>query len=135
MPSTLVRTVRFSAGHHYHRPAWSEAENEQAFGVSRFRHGHNYQLHVHIRGEIHPQTGFLVDLAVLDQVLADIVGPLDQRDLTEVVEEFGPGGRIPSTEELARWFWTQLAPRIPAPARLSLVRLDENDTLSAEYRG
>lgn len=133
MPSSLTRTVSFSAGHHYSRPEWSSAENERVFGASRFRHGHNYTLAVTVTGPIDGSTGFVTDLGLLDAALGVLVADLDQRDLTEVIPEFAPGQEIPTTESLARWFWQRLSGQIPGPGRLTCVRVAESDTLWAEY--
>lgn len=133
MPSSLSRTVSFSAGHHYSRPEWSDERNAEVFGSSRHNHGHNYRVVVTVVGEPDPETGFVTDLAALDGVLNELVRGLDQRDLTETVPEFAPGKGIPTTESLARWFWDQLSGRVPGPGRLARVRVDESDTLWAEY--
>lgn len=132
--ASLTRTVRFSAGHRYWRPGWSEERNRRTFGSSANPHGHNYVLEVTVRGEVDPQTGFCVDLSVLDEVLdTEVVERLDQQDLTDVLPGFGDGGRIPTTEELARWFFHRLENRIPGAARLERIRLRESDALAAEY--
>ncbi|NIP58827.1 MAG: 6-carboxytetrahydropterin synthase, partial [Gemmatimonadetes bacterium] len=90
--AVLVRRVRFSAGHRYRRPDWSEERNREVFGPSVHPHGHNYAVDVEMRGTIDPETGFVVDLAALDRLLADrIVDRLDSRELTETVPEFRPG--------------------------------------------
>jgi 6-pyruvoyltetrahydropterin/6-carboxytetrahydropterin synthase len=133
MPTSLTRTVRFSAGHHYHRPEWSERRNRDAFGNSVHRHGHNYTVHVTVAGPVDEDLGFVVDLAAFDALLQEEVAMLDQRDLTEAVLEFAPGRKLPSTENLARWLFERLRGRIPGGARLARVRVDESDTLSAEY--
>ncbi len=132
--ATLVRTVRFSAGHRYWKPEWSEARNREAFGASANPHGHNYRLEVHVRGPIDPETGFVVDLGELDALLRDeVVEPLDQQELTEAIPAFRPGEEIPSTEALARHLFHTLRGGVPGPARLVLVRLHESDALAAEY--
>lgn len=132
--ASLVRTVRFSAGHRYWRPEWSEAENRRTFGRSANPHGHNYRLEVTVRGPVDPQTGFCVDLRALDEVLrSKVVEPLDQRDVGEALPEFRPGERIPTTEELARAFFERLRGSIPGDARLRRVRLHEDESLAAEF--
>ena len=133
MPASLSRKVRFSAAHHYRRPEWSDSENEAAFGGSRFQHGHNFELTVTVTGPIDESTGFVTDLGRLDATLEELVRPLDQRDLTVVLEDFRPGGTIPSTEALARWCWRRLANEIPPPAKLARVRVSESDDLWSEY--
>lgn len=132
--AVLIRTVRFSAGHRYRRPEWSDERNRATFGPSVHPHGHNYAVEVRVRGTIDPETGFLVDLAALDRMLAErIVGRLDSRELTEAIPAFRPGEGIPSTEALARWTFAELEDRIPGGARLVGVRVEESGTLAAEY--
>jgi 6-pyruvoyl-tetrahydropterin synthase len=84
---------------------------------------------------VDPETGFVVDLAALDALLDRVVEPLDQRDLNRVIPEVRDGSIQPSTESLARWFWSRLAPEIPGDARLERVRVAELPGLAAEYRG
>jgi len=132
--ASLVRTVRFSAGHRYWRPEWSEERNRETFGPSVHAHGHNYAVHVTVRGVIDEETGFVVDLAALDRLLQEeVVEPLDSRDLTVAVERFRPGGEIPSGEALARWIFERLRGRVPGGGRVARVRVEESDTLAAEY--
>lgn len=132
--AVLIRRVRFSAGHRYRRPEWSDERNREAFGASVHAHGHNYAVDVRVRGPIDPETGFVVDLGALDRLLAErIVDRLDSRELTETVPEFRPGEEVPSTEALARWVFGQLEDRIPGDARLVRVRVEESGTLAAEY--
>lgn len=103
------------------------------FGDSMTPHGHNYSVEVTVRGEVDPETGFVVDLPALDRMLQEeVVGPLDQRDLNQAIAEVREGRMTPSTEALALWFWSRLRDRIPAPARLLRVRVSESDTLAAE---
>ena len=134
--ASLMRTVRFSAGHHYRRDDWSEAENARAFGASVHPHGHNWALTVTVRGAIDPEPGFVVDLGALDELLrSEVVERFDQRDLNLEVAPVREGAMQPSTEALARWFFERLAPRIPGSATLVRVRLAESDELAAEYAG
>jgi 6-pyruvoyltetrahydropterin/6-carboxytetrahydropterin synthase len=133
MPTSLTRVIRFSAGHHYHRPEWSDERNRETFGDSVHRHGHNYAVAVTVTGPVDQESGFVIDLAALDQLIDHEIGRLDQRDLTEVVPEFAPGQSVPSTELLARWLFKRLEERMPGTARLRRVRVEESDTLAAEY--
>lgn len=133
--ASLLRTVRFSAGHRYGRAELSDEENRRTFGPGVEAHGHNWTLTVTVRGEIDPDTGFLVDLGALDAVLREeVTGRFDQRNLNEVVTPVRAGAMQPSTEALAHWLFERLAPRIPGSARLEAVRLAESDDLAAEYR-
>jgi 6-pyruvoyltetrahydropterin/6-carboxytetrahydropterin synthase len=135
MPSiTLTRRVRFSAAHRYHRPEWSEERNRATFGPcgNPHGHGHNYLLEVTVAGEVDPLTGFCVELAALDRVLAEeVTAPLDHQHLNHAVAEFAPGARIPTTENILAWLWPRIEPRL-APARLTRMRLHENDDFFVE---
>lgn len=128
----LIRTVSFRATHRYWRDDWTEERNREAFGEQVVSHGHDYRLQITVGGDVDPETGFLVDLGDLDRVLAEVVAPLEGRELNEVVPEIREGRMQPSTEELALWFWRRLEGKIPGRARLERVRLHESDGLAAE---
>lgn len=131
-PASLIRTVHFSAGHRYWRDDWSDEENRSRFGASANRHGHNYALEITVQGEVDALTGFVVDLGALDALLDEVVAPLDQQDLNEVIPEVREGRIMPTTESLALWFMERLRHRIPGEGRLVRVRLAESGTLAAE---
>ena len=137
MTTHLTRSVRFSAAHRYYRPDWSEAENRRVFGActNPHGHGHNYVLEVTVAGDPDPETGFCVDLGELDAILAEEVrGPLDHQHVNHAISEFGPGGLIPTTENLVIWIWNRLEPRITT-GRLSKLRLREDSDLFVDYYG
>lgn len=132
--ATLIRTVRFSAGHRYWRPEWGDERNREVFGASAELHEHSFALQVFVRGPVDGETGFVVDLEALDRLLREeVVEPLDRQDLTETIPAFRRGEQIPTTEALARHFFHALRERIPGPARLVRVRLHESDELASEY--
>lgn len=136
MSVRLVRRYRFSAAHRYHRPDWSEEVNRSRFGAcaNEHGHGHNYRLTVEVRGEPDPETGFVVDLGVLDRVVGrDILDRIDHRHLNHAIEEFRPGGRIPSSENLVLWIRDRLLAALPPGATLTELRLAEDDDLSARW--
>ena len=134
----LTRRVTFSAAHRYHRADWSEDRNLAVFGAcaNAHGHGHNYALETTVAGPIDPETGFAVDLGVLDRILREeIVAPLDHRHINHDVPAFGPGGLIPSTENLAAWAWPRIAARLPEGVRLHRLRLREDESLFVDYFG
>jgi 6-pyruvoyltetrahydropterin/6-carboxytetrahydropterin synthase len=133
----LTRSIRFSAAHRYYRAEWSEAENRRRFGAcaNEHGHGHNYVAQVTIAGRIDEETGFCVDLAVLDALLREQVGRLDHQHLNHAVPEFGAGGAIPTTENIARHLWRCLADSLPAGASLVRLRLHEDHDLYVDYFG
>lgn len=134
--ATLTRAVEFPAGHRYYRPDWDSARNEAVFGKCSHPsgHGHNYRIEITVSGEIDPDTGMVVDLAVLDRVLAESIRePMDHAFLNDL-PEFADG-MIPTTENLARVAWDRLASLLPLGCDLFSVRVFEDRYLWAEYRG
>ena len=132
--AALERTVRFRATHHYRRAGWSEAQNREAFGAVADPHSHDYAVTVVVRGPIDP-SGFVVDLAALDRLLADDLGPLQGADLNQAIPGLEDGTLQPSSEALARRLWERLESRIPGTARLIMVRVAESANLAAQYEG
>ena len=132
--STLERTVRFRATHHYSRADWSEERNREAFGPVASPHAHDWAVTVTVRGPV-DEHGFIVDLGELDRLLAAVLAGWDGGDLNQVVPEMRAGILQPTTEAVARWIWERLTSRIPSPARLARVRVAESAQLAAEYEG
>jgi 6-pyruvoyltetrahydropterin/6-carboxytetrahydropterin synthase len=130
----LTRALRFSAAHRYHRTEWSEERNREVFGAcsNPHGHGHDYRLEITLEGEVDPQTGFCADLGTLDRVLREEVSEqLDHQHLNFVVPEFGPGGQIPTSENLLLFIVRKLAAR-PELGRLVRARLYESAELFVE---
>ena len=131
MKVRLERRFRFSASHLYRRPDWSEEENRARFGkcANLPGHGHNYRLFVTVEGVVDPETGFIIDLGALDNlVTAKVVDRLDHQHLNAALPEFGEGGRIPSSENLILWILAQLQD-LPVVK----LRLEEDEDLAAEW--
>lgn len=103
-----MRTLRFRATHHYHRPAWTEAENRRVFGDQADPHAHDWRVEVHVAGPVDPHTGWCVDLGALDAALGQITMGWDGGDLNALIPEVAQGGMTPSTENLARWIHVRL---------------------------
>lgn len=134
----LTRRVRFAAAHRYHRPDWSDEKNREVFGAcsNPHGHGHNYRLDVTVQGPIDPETGFVMDLGELDRVLGEtVMKPLDHQHLNHAVAEFGPGGLVPTCENIAAWLWPRIRSALPAGVKLHSLRLHEDDDLSVELTG
>jgi 6-pyruvoyltetrahydropterin/6-carboxytetrahydropterin synthase len=132
----LERRYRFSASHLYRRPDWTEEENRARFGkcANLPGHGHNYRLYVTVAGEVDPKTGFVVDLAALDELVRTrVVEQLDHQHLNVALPEFAPGAQIPSSENLIHWIHRELARNIPGEAELVRLRLEEDEDLAAQW--
>nr|BCX00267.1 MAG: 6-carboxy-5,6,7,8-tetrahydropterin synthase [Bacteroidota bacterium] len=131
----VVRRAHFSAAHRLYNPRFSEEWNRRTFGkcASPHYHGHNYTLEVVVAGSPHPETGYVIDLAKLAEIIDEvIVQKCDHRNLNTEVDFLH--GLIPSTENLAVAFWRQLEPRI-VQGRLYAIRLYETERNYVEYRG
>ena len=134
----LTRTVTFAAAHRYRRPEWSEEKNREVFGLCAREsfHGHSYVCEVTISGTIDPLTGFIVDLGELDHILADEVkNRFDHRNINVDVPEFADGELVPSGENLARVIFDRVQLRLPDSVTIDSVKIAEDGTLSATYRG
>ena len=132
----ITRRLHFCAAHRLARPEWSEEENRRVFGdcANANWHGHNYDLEVTVSGPVDPETGYVMDLKALkDLVNRRVVDDLDHRNLNLDVPWLD--GVIPSTENLAVSIWERIAPHIPPPAELDKVVLWETPRHWVEYRG
>lgn len=136
MPTVRVtRRVHFAAGHRLHDPELGEEENRRIFGAcsNPNGHGHNYEVEVTVKGEVDPDTGFVIDLARLrDLIQAEVIEDVDHANLNRDVEWMR--GVNPSAENLTVAIWRRLEGRLDG-ARLLSVRLWETPRNSAEYRG
>jgi 6-pyruvoyltetrahydropterin/6-carboxytetrahydropterin synthase len=131
----VARRVHFNAAHRLHNPAHSAEWNRETFGPCNNPnyHGHNYELDIMVEGEIDPDTGYVVDVAVLKQLAEQhILSGLDHKNLNLDVPWFRD--RLPSAENIAVYCWEQLAPRIPA-GRLARLRLWETPRNYVDYDG
>lgn len=131
----VTRKVEFSAAHFYHNPNFSAEENRRIFGKcnNRHGHGHNYVLEVTVAGEPDPETGMVLDLKELKDILqAEVMERMDHRHLNYEVPELA--GQIPTCENIAAVIWDLLEPKINKTknGKLDRVRLYESPDLFAE---
>ncbi len=131
----IIRIEHFNAAHRLNNPAWSIEKNKQVFGKCNNDnfHGHNYQLEVHLEGPIDPETGYVMDMKLLSDIIRDeIIERFDHRNLNLDCPEFE--GVNPSAENIARICWELLRDKIDASLQLTL-RLWETPRNGVEYRG
>ena len=135
----VSRHEHFNAAHKLANPAWTAARNAEVFGscANANWHGHNYELIVTVRGRPDPDTGFVVDLKKLsDLIRLEIIQQVDHKNLNLDVPFLT--GQLASTENLVMAFWRILAPAVPtiAPAaRLHSLKLYETPRNYVEYFG
>lgn len=138
MGTSLTRVVRFTAQHRYFRPEWTPAQNQAAFGALADPpgHPHDYLCAVTVAGPLHPVTSMIMDLAVLDRILAEqVTGPLHGKHFNLDVPAFAYGRTIPTCEAVAEYLYGQIAPALPAGVRLERIRIHEDATLFADSTG
>ena len=131
----ITRQVHFNASHRLHNPGKSRRWNHEHYGecTNPHGHGHNYVLEVTVAGSPDPDTGYVMNLAQLKDILnEEVVDACDHRNLNEDVPFLK--GVIPSTENLVIAFWQRIEPRIKA-GRLHAVRLYETPRNFVEYLG
>jgi 6-pyruvoyltetrahydropterin/6-carboxytetrahydropterin synthase len=88
---TVSRKAHFNAAHRLYRKDWSDEKNAQVFGKCSNPnfHGHNYELIVSVTGKINKQTGFVIDMKILKDIIKDEVeDAFDHKNLNIEVEEF-----------------------------------------------
>ena len=134
----VTRIEKFNAAHRLHNSSKSDEWNRQVYGVCNHEnwHGHNYVLEVTVSGEPDPDTGYVIDLGTLKQVIRKrIVAKCDHRNLNLDVEFLK--GIIPSTENLVLAFFKELKDDIAEACtnggQLRSVKLYETDNNWAEY--
>jgi 6-pyruvoyltetrahydropterin/6-carboxytetrahydropterin synthase len=136
LPAYLTRRTTFAAAHRYRRPDWSDERNERAFGLCAREsfHGHTYVCDVTVTGPIDQDTGMIIDLALLDRVLAtEVRERFDHRNINLDVPEFADGRLMPTGEELARFIFGRVQAGVGPATRVVRVTVAEDATLSATY--
>ena len=132
----LTRIEHFNAAHKLYNPAWDKEKNEIMFGkcANENWHGHNYELHVTIKGEVNEDTGFLFDVKKLSLVIKEFVlEEIDHKNLN--VEVAFLKGKMCSTENLAVGIWNQLKLHLPDEVLLHKIKLYETPRIFVEYFG
>ena len=138
VPASLTRTVGFHALHRFYRPDWTEARNREVFGplADAPGHGHDYRCAVTVSGPLDPETGMVLDLALLDRILQEeVVAPFDGKHLNHDVPAFTSGRPLPTCEALAAYVFPRIAARLPDGVLLERVRVMEDPTLYADCTG
>ena len=137
MRIAMIVTARlsFSAAHRLHNPNRDAEWNRRTYDKcdNPAGHGHNYFISVSVRGRIDPETGMVIDLKKLKDIVRDrVVDRVDHRNLNEDVDFLR--GVVPTAEILARAFWIELAPAINE-GELYEILLQETEKNSVVYRG
>ena len=122
MKVTVSRKAHFNAAHRLYRKDWTASQNDEIFGkcANPHYHGHNYELIVHVKGPIDPQTGYVIDMKVLKDLIKDEVEDrMDHKNLNEEVPEFSE--LIPTAENIAVVIYNLLKPHFNENQELSVT--------------
>lgn len=132
---TVHRKAHFNAAHRLYNSKWNDARNAEIFGkcANPHYHGHNYELIVAVKGEINKETGFVMDMKVLKDLIAiEIEEKLDHKNLNEEIEEFKTLN--PTAENIAVVIWNVLRIKIDKALELT-VTLYETPRNFVVYNG
>lgn len=133
MRIAVFRKAHFNAAHRLHCPDWSDKRNQEVFGVCNNPnyHGHNYELEVKVVGETDPETGYLIDLKLLKEIIYEEVEQrFDHKNLNLDTEEFR--NLNPTAENICFVIWQLLRKRLDEKYELQ-VRLFETPRNFVEY--
>jgi 6-pyruvoyltetrahydropterin/6-carboxytetrahydropterin synthase len=131
----VTRRETFNAAHRLFIPNLSDEENYKIFGKCSNPnwHGHNYVLEVVVAGEVNPETGFVINLRDLKEIIRKyVIEEVDHKNLN--LETKFMKGKIPTTENVAVGIWNQLADKITS-GKLHSVKLSETENNFFEYKG
>jgi len=133
----ITRRERFNAAHRLFKAEYSDEQNLNVFGKCSNPnwHGHNYTLFVTVKGDVNPDTGFLVNLKDLSAIIDKLViEKLDHRNINLEVDFMT--GKLASTENLAIGIWKELSEPISVMgASLHSIKLYETENNFVEYFG
>lgn len=133
MKVAVFRKEHFNAAHRLYNPTWTEEQNQAFFGKCNNHnyHGHNYNLIVRVVGEVNPETGYVIDMKYLsDLIQAQIVERFDHKNLNLDTVEFKTLN--PTAENIAVVIWTILREHLAEDLELK-VTLYETDRNFVEY--
>jgi 6-pyruvoyltetrahydropterin/6-carboxytetrahydropterin synthase len=130
---SVFRKEHFNAAHRLYNPAWDDAKNEKIFGKCALPnyHGHNYELEVKVTGEPDKETGYVIDLKSLsDLIRREVVERFDHKNLNLDAKEFRELN--PTAENIVIVIYNLLRPQIESKFDLQ-VRLYETPRNFVEY--
>lgn len=127
----LARRVYFSSGLYLSCSHRSKKDNEKIFGKAINPHGNNYTLEAFVEGPIQKDTGLIINVKKLDEMMKKVILPLDHHFLNEDVPEFKKEN--PTLENLSKYCYKKLNKELPSFLKLIKVRLYENEDLWMDY--
>lgn len=135
MQVTISRKAHFNAAHRLNNPSWDAKRNQEVFGKCNLPnyHGHNYELIVELTGQIDPETGYVMDMKVLaDLIKAEVCDRFDHKNLNLDTEEFR--NLNPTAENICVVIWKLLRSKIDLNKQLKVI-LYETERNFVAYEG
>ena len=133
----VTRVESFNAAHKLWNESWSEEKNAAVFGkcANKNFHGHNYELHVTVKGEVHPETGFVINAKELGDIMKkNVIDLADHLNLN--IDVAFMAGKLTSAENFAIGIWNQLEEEVQKlGAQMHCVKLIETPRIYVEYFG
>ena len=122
MKVTVHRKAHFNAAHRLYRKDWSFEKNEAVFGLCnnpRY-HGHNYELIASVTGEIDPETGYVIDVKILKDIIkSEVENAFDHKNLNEEVPEFETLN--PTAENIAVVIYNKIKAKLDSKFHLEIT--------------
>lgn len=122
MRVTISRKAHFNAAHRLYRKDWSMEQNDAIFGKCNNPnfHGHNYELIVSVTGEVDKETGYVVDVKVLTDIIKeDVEDKFDHKNLNLDVPEFFDLN--PTAENIVVVIWNKIRKKIDSKFDLEVI--------------
>ena len=133
MKVAVFRKIHFNAAHRLYRPDWSDEKNKEVFGLcsNPNYHGHNYDVEAKVTGDIDPETGYVIDLKILNEIInREIIEKFDHTNLNEDQPEFK--NLNPTGENIVVVVYNLIRAKLDSKYELK-VRLWETDRNYFEY--
>jgi len=133
MKVAVFRKEHFNAAHRLNNPNWSEEKNQKVFGKCNNPnfHGHNYELIVKVTGEVDPETGYVMDMKVLSDLIKErVLDRFDHKNLNLDTTEFSELN--PTAENIAIVIFNLLREKIDPNKELK-IKLYETERNYVEY--
>lgn len=122
MNTSVIRKVTFHSAHRLNNPKWDDKKNDEVFGLCNNPnfHGHNYELHLKVSGPVDPDTGFVIDIKILSDLLQEeIVERFDHRNLNLDTVEFK--SLNPTAENIAKVIYDILKPKLNSNLKIQIT--------------
>ena len=135
MKVSVCRKAHFNAAHRLFNPKWSFEKNQEVFGKCNNPnfHGHNYNLEVWVKGEIDLETGYVIDLKILKDIIkTEVEDKFDHKNLNEDTVEFK--NLIPTAENIVVVIWHLIKVKLNPELDLK-VRLFETERNVVDFEG